>query len=49
MLEWLDSLLTFSTDFYFLRYLTVCVIIIISVSLAYGLIISMIGSIFNRP
>ena len=49
MLEWLDSLLTFSSDFYFLRYLTVCVIIIISVSLAYGLITSIIGSVFNRP
>ena len=49
MLEWLDRLLTFSPDFYFLRYLTVCVIIIISVSLAYGLITSIIGSVFNRP
>lgn len=48
MVEWLDNLLTFPVEYEFIKYLLLGVLVVISVSLAYGLITSMISSIFNR-
>ena len=48
MLEWFDSLLVFPSDLAFLKYITICTILVISVSLAYGLIVSLISAVFNR-
>lgn len=48
MVEWLNSLFTIPTDYQFITYLILGTIVVISVSLAFGLIVSTISAVFNR-
>lgn len=48
MVEWLNQLFTIPTQYQFLIYLILGTIVVVSVSLVYGLVISMISAVFNR-
>lgn len=48
MLAWLDTLVQFPSDYDFLKYLVISVIIVVVLSLSYGLIISTFSAIFSR-
>lgn len=46
--SWLDSLVTFPSDFQFLKYLIISALVLMSVVLLYGLVVSVISGLFNR-
>ena len=48
MVEWLNSILVIPAEYSFLFYLILGTVIVISVSLVYGLVISMISAVFSR-
>lgn len=49
MVSFIESLIPFSsTDFLFIEYICLAVLLVISVSLVYGLIISIISGFFRR-
>lgn len=48
LIEWLDTLISFPEDYLFIKYIVLGVVVIVAVSLSYGLIISIFSSIFNR-
>lgn len=48
MVEWLNRLFTIPTQYQFLIYLILGTIVVISVSLVYGLVVSMISAVFQR-
>lgn len=48
MIEWLNTLLYVPSQYQFIVYLILGTIIVISVSLVYGLVVSMISAVFSR-
>ena len=46
--SWLDNLVSFPSDFQFLKYLIISSLVLMSVVLLYGLVVSVISSLFNR-
>lgn len=46
--DWLDEILVFPSDFEFIKYLLLSVIVVISVSLAYGFFAGTFSAIFKR-
>lgn len=48
MVEWLNTLLYVPSQYQFIVYLILGTLIVISVSLVYGLVVSMISAVFSR-
>lgn len=48
MVEWLNTLLYVPSQYQFIVYLILGALIVISVSLVYGLVVSMISAVFSR-
>lgn len=48
MIEWLNTLLYVPSEYQFIVYLILGTVIVISVSLVYGLVVSMISAVFSK-
>lgn len=48
MVEWLNTLLYVPSEYQFIVFLILGTLIVISVSLVYGLVVSMIAAVFSR-